>query len=209
MTDLFNKEELPLLFPEPKPYGAYEEIIQVRQLHFYISQAIEEPEKYHEMIHAIRAASPHDVVHIHLNTPGGHLDTGIQIINAMRQSEGLVVTHLEGEVCSMGALIFLAGNEMVPYEYCMLMFHNYSGGVFFKGHEQEAALVANQALYGQLIDDICHPFLTKGEIKKIKDGQDIWLQRDGIIKRLEKVQKAAEKEMAEMEAAMEEAGELS
>ncbi len=208
MTDPLNKEEFPpLLFPEPKPYGAYEEVLTMRQLHFYISSEIVEAERYTEMIQAIRSAAPQDLVHIHLNSPGGHLDTGIQIINAMRNTEALVVTHLEGEACSMAALIFLAGQEMIVYDHCMLMFHNYSGVVGGKGHEQQAALTAAQGLYGRLVDDICHPFLTKGELKKIKDGQDLWMQQPVVVKRLEKLRKVREKEMEQAE--QEEEAELS
>lgn len=196
-----NKEELPLLpFPEPKLYGAFEESLQVRQLHFYISGIIEQPELYMEMIHQIRSATPNDVIHIHLNTPGGVLSTGVQIINAINTCQGLVVTHLEGEVCSMGALLFLAGHQMVAYDHSLLMFHNYSGIAFGKGHELKSALAATETWYDTIQEKICYPFLTKVELKRIKEGQDIWMQHDEISKRLEKMQKAFEKKQAELDA---------
>lgn len=201
MTDTHKEEFPPILFPEPKPYGAYDEALSVRQLHFYISGEIVEPEQYTEMIHQIRSAQAHDIIHIHLNTPGGMLSTGVQILNAINVCPGLVVTHLEGEVCSMGSLIFLAGHEMIAYDHCLLMFHNYSGGVFGKGHEQRAALDASEKWFTSVQDKVCYPFLTKAELKKIKDGQDIWMQHDEIVRRLQKVQKAAEKALAEQEAA--------
>jgi ATP-dependent protease ClpP protease subunit len=192
-------QSLPVFIPERKPYTAYEDAITLRQLHFYISGPIEEPEHYTEMIHQIRSASQNDVVHIHLNTPGGMVATGVQIINAIDNSEALVVTHLEGEVCSMGSLIFLAGHQMVAYQYSLLMFHNYSGGVSGKGHEQKAALDASEKWYSSIQDTLCTPFLTKAELKRIKDGQDLWLLHDDIKKRLDKMQKAFEKEAAEQE----------
>lgn len=195
-----KKEEIPMLaVPEPKPYDAFEDSIQLRQLHFYLSGPIEEPERYTEMVHQIRSASQNDLVHIHLNTPGGMVATGVQIINAIESTEATVITHLEGEVCSMGSLIFLAGHQMIAYQHSMLMFHNYSGGVYGKGHEQKAALEASEKWYSMIQDKICYPFLTKAELKRIKDGQDLWLHHDEVAKRLEKLQKHFEKEIAEQQ----------
>lgn len=205
-----NREELPLHpFSEPKPYGVFEESIQVRQLHFYISGLIEEPELYMEMIHQIQSATSNDIVHIHLNTPGGHVATGVQIINAVEAAQALVVTHLEGEVCSMGALIFLAGHQMLAYDHSILMFHNYSGGMIGKGHEMKSAIEATEKWYSTIQQKICSPFLTKVELKKIKEGQDIWMQHDEITRRLEKLQKAYDKEQAKLDAAADEEDELS
>jgi ATP-dependent protease ClpP protease subunit len=201
-------QALPLLVPgDRKPYGAYTDSISLRQLHFYISGLIEEPEHYCEMVHEIRSASQNDVVHIHLNTPGGVVSTGVQIITAIENTEALVCTHAEGEVCSMGSLIFLAGHQMYAYQHSMLMFHNYSGAVVGKGHEQKAALDASERWYSRLMDTICTPFLSKSEIKKIKEGGDLYLMHEEIRDRLEKVQEYYEKRNTEEAAKAEELSE--
>ncbi len=174
---------------EPRPYNFYEQKITARQLHYYISGHIEEPAKYTEMVHKIRSASANDVVHIHLNTPGGMVSTGVQIISAIRASQGHVVTHLEGEACSMGAILFLCGDEMVVYDDSLLMFHNYSGGAFGKGHEITAVVDAINRWYTKLTKTICVPFLTEGELKKIYDGADIWMLSDEVEIRLKKMAK--------------------
>lgn len=185
-----------MALPEPKPYGAFEDTIHVRQVHYYISGPIEEPDLYVEMIHQIRSATQNEMIHIHLNTPGGIVSTGVQIINAIQNTDAMVVTHLEGEVCSMGSLIFLAGHQMIAYQHSMLMFHNYSGAVSGKGHEQIAALDASMKWFQSIQDSICYPFLTKAELKRIKDGQDLWLLHDEVAARLEKLQKTYEEEQA-------------
>jgi len=172
---------------EPRPYNFYEQKMTARHLHYYISGHIEDPSKYTEMIHKIRSATVHDVVHIHLNTPGGMVSTGVQIISAVRASQGHVVTHLEGEACSMGALLFLSGDEMVVYDDSILMFHNYSGGAFGKGHEITAVVDAVNKWYSKLTNTICTPFLTKAELVKIFDGADMWMLSDEVEKRLKKM----------------------
>jgi ATP-dependent protease ClpP protease subunit len=172
-----------------RPYQAYDHKIITRQLHFYISGPIEEPAKYAEMVHSIRMSQPTDVVHIHLNTPGGSLATGVQIINAMRASYGHIVTHLEGEACSMGAILFLAGDEIVVYDNSVLMFHNYSGGMSGKGHEMTASIDAANKWYHKLARNVCTPFLTEEEMKKMFEGAELWMLSDEVQTRLKKMEK--------------------
>ena len=94
------------------------------------------------MIHRIKMAGPEEMVYIHLNTPGGHLDTGVQIVNAIQSSQAHIVCSVEAESHSLGTLIFLAADEFIVHDNCMMMFHNFSGGVYGKGHEQKAQLDA-------------------------------------------------------------------
>lgn len=174
---------------ERKPYNHYEQKMVARQLHYYISGPIEEPSKYTEMVHKIRTASQNDVIHIHLNTPGGIVATGVQLISAMRASNGHIVTHLEGEACSMGALLFLTADEMVVYDDSLLMFHNYSGGVFGKGHEITASVDATNRWFTKLARTVCSPFLTEAELDKVMDGADLWMLSDEVEDRLKKMAK--------------------
>ena len=185
---------------QERPYSSYEQKITVRALHFYISGEIEEPRHYTEMVHQIRAALPNEAIHIHLNTPGGRIDSGVQIINAIKASQGHVVTHLEGEVCSMGAVLFLAGDEMVVYDNCLMMFHNYSGGSFGKGHELKASVDAADRWYTTLLADICLPFLSEDELDRIIKGEDLWMQSNEIGPRLQNMTEILAKQAAEAEA---------
>ena len=174
---------------ESRPYSFYQQKLVSRQLHYYISGPLEEPAHYTEMVHQIRCATANDIVHIHLNTPGGYISTGVQIISAMRSSQGHIVTHLEGEACSLGALLFLTADEMVVYDDSILMFHNYSGGLVGKGHELTASVDASNRWYSKLITTICVPFLTEDELEKIFAGADFWMLSDEVERRLKRMAK--------------------
>ena len=200
MTQLRQREEEEEETSEKeKPYSHYQQKMVTRQLHYYISGPIEEPAQYTEMIHQIRIAGQNDVVHIHLNTPGGMVATGVQIISAMRASSGHIVTHLEGEACSMGALLFLTADEMVVYDDSLLMFHNYSGGAFGKGHELTASIEATNKWYTKLANTICTPFLEEEELTRIFDGADLWLLSDEVEERLKKMAKQLSEEIKDGE----------
>lgn len=175
------------------PYFFYENVLTAKESHFYLSSPIGEALKYVDMVHRIRYASPNDIIFIHLNTPGGNLGTGVQIINAMLASQAKIVTVLESEAHSLGTMIFLCGDEFVVHDNCIMMFHNYSGGTSGKGNEQEAALNATVKWVAELLERIYIPFLTPKEIKNILNGQDLWMHSDEIRKRLDRMVKTLEK----------------
>jgi ATP-dependent protease ClpP protease subunit len=75
------------------------------------------------LFYTLSTASETDLVYIHLNTCGGDFDTGLQIINYMLASNAHVVTVLEARAYSMGAFIFLTGDELLLHDNCQLLFH--------------------------------------------------------------------------------------
>lgn len=172
---------------EKRPYMMYETGQVFREVNIYISDEFAEPLQYCEMIHVIRTATPNDTIYIHLNTPGGRLDTGVQLISAIRSTEGRVVTVLDGVAHSMGALLFLCGHEMIVHDHGQLMFHTYSGGVMGKGSDIRGQTDATEDWFREIANDICHPFMSRREIQRMLRGEDFWFQTEEIGKRLEKM----------------------
>jgi ATP-dependent protease ClpP protease subunit len=185
-----DDEEQPKQLPphlKKKPFQQYEQQFTAQHIHFYLSEEIADPDAYAEMIYRIHIATPADVIIIHLNTHGGNLATGIQIINAMQNSPAKVVTVLEGMAYSLGTLIFLAGDEMVVNDHCMIMFHNFKGGILGKGQELVAQLDATVKWFAALAKKIYVPFLSENEFERILRGEDLWMQSPEIRKRLDKM----------------------
>lgn len=201
MEDDDKQGGLPFIALNKKPYREYAQTFSAQQIHYYISESVGAPNEYTDMIHRIATASPADVVYIHLNTPGGHLDTGIQLVNSMRNSQAKVITCLEGSACSLGTLIFLAGDEMIVNDNCTMMFHNFSGGLIGKGNEMIAELQAAIHGFAALAKDYYLPFLTEDEVDRIIKGEDIWMHSPEVRERLEKMAK----QMADEQQAIEDA----
>lgn len=176
----------PFAFLDKKrPYKQFEETFQFQHIHYYISDAIVEPELYTEMIHRILMASINDVIYIHLNTSGGRLDTGVQIINAMQNSQAKIVTVLDGMAYSLGTLIFLAGDEMIVNDHCIAMFHNFRSGIVGKGNEITSELDATVKWFADLAKQIYIPFLSDDELSRIIKGEDLWMRSAEVRKRLD------------------------
>lgn len=187
-NDKPKKEEV-----DDKPYTHYEQLVQRRVQHYYLSSAIVEPDLYVDMIHKIQTSGPDEVIYIHLNTPGGQLDTGAQIINAMLSTQAHVTVSIEANCHSLGTLIFLAADEFIVHDNCLMMIHNYSGGIWGKGNEQQSQLEGQMKWFNAMAKKLYIPFLSADEFSSVIRGEDLWLQSDDIRTRLEKMVKINQK----------------
>lgn len=153
----------------------------------FLSSIITDPINYAEALHRIHSATENDVVYIHLNCRGGNLETGIQFINAMKSTAAHVITILDSVAYSLGTLIFLSGDELRVHENCMMMFHNYSSGLWGKGNEMTSEIEALNKWFNKVMKKIAIPFLTESEVAEVLEGKDLWMDSDEIRKRLNRM----------------------
>lgn len=168
----------------------YERQVPVRQLSYYLCGEIQEPQYYTELFYTLRTASETDLIYLHINSPGGDFNTGLQIMNNICASEAQVITVLEARAYSMAALIFLCGDELIVHDNCQLMFHTYSGIFSGKGNEQQSEVVAISGWFEKVMSRICKPFLAESEVVRILKGNDVWMDSDEISRRLTRMQRA-------------------
>lgn len=179
----FDELFLDIGSPEKK-VKHFKQIIPVTIHHFYITDEIKEPNFYLNMINTIRTAEQHDTIIIYLNTPGGDLYTAIQIMAAMHQSQAMVITSLEGQVCSAGTMVFLAGKKSIVHPNSTFMIHNYSQMVGGKGNEVTSQVRYTEEFFKELADKIYGGFLTPEEIALITQGKDFWMGSKEVCNRL-------------------------
>lgn len=176
-----------IVFPntmETPKIPQYKQTIPVNLYHFYIIEEIQEPDAYLDLINTLKTAEEHDTIFIYLNTPGGSLQTTVQILSAMRQSIATIVTCLEGEVCSAGTLIFLAGTKHVINANCTFMIHNYSQWIGGKGNEVALRVKYSEQYFKKLAMDLYNGFLSEEEIQAVIDGKDYWMDSEEVMKRI-------------------------
>jgi len=173
----------------------YERQSPIRQISFYISGNILESHYYTDLFYTLRTATDTDLIYLHLNTSGGDFDTGLQIINNMQASSANVVTVLEARAYSMGAFIFLSGDEWIVHDNCQLLFHIYSGSFAGRGNEQQAEVLAVSNWFEKFMTRTCQPFLSSTEIKDVLKGSDVWMDSDEIRHRMERIRRAQTKLM--------------
>lgn len=202
---------------EEEPFGGlvrYERHMPIHQVSYYLCGELQDPQYYTELFYTLRTAAETDLIYLHINSPGGDFNTGLQIINNMLASEAHVVTVLEARAYSMAAFIFLSGDELIVHDNCQLMFHTYSSSFAGKGSEQLAEVQALGNWFEKVTTRLCTPFLSAADISHILQGSDLWMDSDEIRRRLQRLKpakpatgkKAAEKPAARKPAAKAAAG---
>ena len=182
---------------ESKPYTYIHQVITRNIHHYYLSTMIGDAQAYAEMVNKIQIAGPDDIIYIHLNTIGGYTSTGLQIINAMKTTPAHVICSIESEVSSLGTLIFLAADEFIVHDNCLMMFHNYSGAVWGKGHEQIAAIESAKIWTKDFLIRMYVPFMSEEEVNSLIAGADIYMHPPEIRERLDNMVKTIDKEAEE------------
>lgn len=153
--------------------------------HFYISGDIGPPEEYVDLNHTLRTSGPEDVIVLHINSPGGHLASCVQIIQSIWSSNAQVVGSAEGHVMSGGSLLFFACPNLSIGELSTFMIHDgYCGGEGKLGDNLGKA-TADAAFIRDIYNKVYYPFLSRKEIKKVLKGQDLYLTAAQVQDRVE------------------------
>ncbi len=201
MKAIYSREGLDLEADESeddddkvKPYEYFEQQVIRKVHHFYLNGLIGEATNYAKMVYIIQHAGSDDAIHIHLNTIGGYLTTGVQIINAMKYSPAEIICSIEGEAHSLGSMIFLAADQFLVHDNSQMLIHNFSGGVAGKGKETADEMQATLKWFNLLTHKYYIPFLTEKELEGILNDKDMWLHSEDIKKRLTKMIRIKKKE---------------
>ncbi len=149
----------------------------------YLTGDIDSPDQYNELCHILRSAKSIDRVILHINTPGGILDSAVAIIDAIKASPARVEGHLAGTVASAGTIIALACDDITVADYTAWMTHNYSSGMSGKGHEMKAYQQFTDKSLNKAFKEIHEGFFTEEELDDVIDGKDIWMGKDEVLER--------------------------
>lgn len=154
--------------------------IVARQFGFYLSGEIKEPEEYAEWFDTIRNAGPDDDIMIHINSMGGNLDTALQFIRVLGETQAHVTTSIEGSCMSAATMVFLQGQTLQISPFSLFMTHNYSGGAFGKGGEIYDNIVYERLWSKDFLHEVYKDFLSEVEINSMLDNKDIWLTHKDV-----------------------------
>ena len=142
-------------------------------------------EDYIELCNLLRDASPNDEVVIYINSGGGSVDTGNQIINAIKDSNALVRGYIESNCGSMATMIFLACHAWSVTENSEFFIHTSSGGFFGKEPEMYKHMEFMRKQTHKMVRKRYTGFLTDAEIEKVLEGTDFYFDSEEILERLE------------------------
>lgn len=161
---------------------------------YYLTGPIGDAEDYLDLCNILRSATAQDEIIIRINCPGGSVNTGNMIINAISESEANVIGFIESECGSMATFIFLACHTWGVSEAAEFFAHTCSYGAWGKEHENfaQAEFLRNQQ--HKMTRKRYKNFLDEDQIERLLLGQDVYLNADEIMERLETYDKARAEE---------------
>lgn len=109
-----------------------------------------------------------------INSPGGSVLEGLQVVNAIRNCKQKVTAKVEVMACSMGGVIALACNQLIMHKDDLLMLHNCMSCV--EGNKED---LANEIESMKAIDAVLHSIVTEHAKDKTLDARidsgEMWL----------------------------------
>lgn len=131
---------------------------------------------YSDFFEEMALLTDRDRVTIRINSGGGRIDVGHMIVQSIQETRAHVQCIVAHASYSMAAVIALAGDELIMLPNSLLMFHNYSSGMGGKGGELVQGILSSDEYIRNIMNDVCTPFLSREEMRKIAQDQDIYVK---------------------------------
>lgn len=153
---------------------------------FYLDDAVSDVTNYRDLCQILIGMQETDTLNIYINSPGGLVDTMVQIVNLIQNCPGTVIGHLVGPSASAACSIFLACHAWMVYPNSMLMGHTYRGASYGKGkNEIQHYHDKFNEFFEEMMLDLYYPFFTEEEMDQmIEEGKDIWLTSKEVSNRV-------------------------
>ena len=152
----------------------------------FLDMDIDDPHKYRNLISLLINAPTTDKIHLYINSNGGNLDTSIAIINAMLVCQAEITGFIMGACHSAASIISMYCHSVHVFETAYMMIHTASFGNFGNTTTVKAQTDFTVTQVEKLLDDAYNGFLSKDEMKEVKQGIELWFDSEEIRKRLKK-----------------------
>ena len=170
---------------------------------FNLDEDIKEPSYYRNLIEVLNNATEQDLVVLNINSGGGHLDSAISIIDALRNTQANTLAWISGSAYSAAGLIALSCQNVEVGEFATLMCHNSQYGLGGYTTDIKDRALFEHKMTSKIMQSVYRFFLSPEEIESVLMNKTIWMDSDEIIERLsymqEKFQEEFEQEMEKMQ----------
>ena len=156
--------------------------------HYYLFFPFEEYEDCIELTTLIASLTENDVLHLHINTPGGSLFNTVSVIQAIKNCQGTVIGHADGLVQSAGSIIFFSCHGMVVNEHCSFLLHDGSSMEAGKISDNLTSAAHVSEVIEGIYNDVYGTFFPEDVIEAVLAGQELYLTSTEVQQILEEAQ---------------------
>lgn len=153
----------------------------------FIEGELDDPAACRDAIVALGSAAEHDKVSIFINSPGGSVDIGLSIRNAVLSCQASTEAIITGTVASAATYIALACDSLYMYEHTTFMLHDVAVASDFLSMNNTKIRTDYQRKWSEdLLLDIYGNFLDDNELIALAEGKDFWFSPEEVMKRLQR-----------------------
>ena len=150
-----------------------------------LDEEVTAPGQYIQLLDTLYNAKAGDTVHIKIYSFGGWVDSGLNIIQAIFNTQAKVITTGMSIVASIAAVIWMCGHERRMLPGSALMVHMPSGGQYGKTADIEDECKQLNEFFSNLLRTIGGDILTEDEFTRIiENREDTFIPAEIINERL-------------------------
>ena len=158
------------------PHTMFQTQVEVaNHYRLFIDTLVQEGAQLHEILDTLHSASDLDTLELRINSGGGYVSHGQQLINVMTDRfKDRSLTVIDAEACSMAALLFMAGSTRVIYPHSILMVHDVSMYLAGKSNETARRMKVEVPALKEYFRNLFKDVMSEDDIEKVFDGTDLW-----------------------------------
>lgn len=188
-----NEDVFNLLQPSEQLEYSLSSIVH-NKYEFNLDEDIKEPSYYRNLIEVLNNATEQDLVVLNINSGGGHLDSAISIIDALRNTRANTLAWISGSAYSAAGIIALSCQNLEVGEFATLMCHNSQYGLGGYTTDIKDRAVFEHKMISKIMHSVYKHFLSVDEVEAVLANKTIWMDADEIIERFTKMQEKLQEE---------------
>lgn len=159
-------------------------ITEGRNTTVYLTDTIEAPSEYNELVHRLGIAYIGDTFTFVINNGGGVADSAFQIIDAMRTSKATVHGKISGCVASAATIITMECDTIEVAPYTQFMIHNYFHNTQGTGNQVKEYVNFTDSEFRKAVKEIYKGFLSEAEMEQVSsDDKELWYCAEETVER--------------------------
>jgi len=159
-------------------------LVKQRKLFLYGEVVFQNMERLCKCLLVLDGMNSTKPIYLYINSPGGSVADGFALINTMKLIKAPVITIINGEACSMGGLISIAGKKRYMTHNAFWMGHDMRGGIWvdYSGKVEYRAEFLKRCW--KMIEEHLKKYtkLSSKEIEILRNGE-LWLSPEECLKK--------------------------
>mgnify|MGYP003487986169 FL=1 len=172
------------MFPNKLGYSYRQEVRSHVTVH--LNQPFMQPEYYDNVVDALGRASPEDIFEFKINSPGGHYSGLVSLLDAIENTDALVIANIVGDCSSAGSIFALKCHQVRVGPYGEMLCHVSRYGFNGKSPDNVSHVMHTAKVTENLMKEAYEGFLSESEIQEVISGKELYLDSEQIMERLEK-----------------------